>query len=362
MKKQLLSLTAALVALTACARSPQENFSVTLPVKSDVANHMAYLVNWDTDAKMDSVIVNGTAVTFKGNVADPYMGRIIIDGKRGPLFIVEKGKITIDPATGDAKGTPLNDKLNSQSKKLEQLQSKIETLSKSATDSVGKAKVQTLMTEYEGLIPSFYKESPNTPVGLYWFMQSAYEMTLPEFDAALKQYPALAASKRVEKRRAALLASAETSVGKHYKDFTITYKGKAQKLSQFVKPGKYTLVDFWASWCRPCLKEIRTIKELYAKYHAKGLDVVGVAVWDEPQNTEAAIQTHKIEWPCIINAQSIPTDLYGISGIPCIILINPDGIIVSRDRQGAELVEDVTKAMESYVPPTQTTEKTDSIK
>ena len=81
------------------------------------------------------------------------------------------------------------------------------------------------------------------------------------------------------------------------------------------------------------------------EYHDKGLDVLGVAVWDEPANTEAAISQHQIPWPVIINAQTIPTDLYGISGIPCIILFDPEGNIVSRDQQGEDLVRDVTAAM-----------------
>ena len=50
-------------------------------------------------------------------------------------------------------------------------------------------------------------------------------------------------------------------------------------------------------------------------------------------------------WPMIINAQTIPTDLYGIAGIPCIILFDPQGNIVSRGKQGAELVADVEEAM-----------------
>ena len=118
-----------------------------------------------------------------------------------------------------------------------------------------------------------------------------------------------------------------------------------------MKPGRYTIVDFWASWCGPCVRQLKVIKELYAKYKDKGLDVVGVAVWDKPEDTEKAIKSHELPWPCIINAQTIPTDLYGIQGIPCILLINPDGIIVSRDKQGADLVKDVDDAMATYKAP-----------
>ncbi len=74
-------------------------------------------------------------------------------------------------------------------------------------------------------------------------------------------------------------------------------------------------------------------------------------MWDEVPNTLAAIKSHGLDWPCILNAQTIPTDLYGISGIPCIILINPEGIIVSRDKQSQELIDAVDSAMSTFELP-----------
>ena len=113
--------------------------------------------------------------------------------------------------------------------------------------------------------------------------------------------------------------------------------------------GEYVLVDFWASWCGPCIREIAVLKDLYKEYGPQGLKVLGVAVWDEPANTKKAIETHQIPWECIINAQTIPTDLYGISGIPCIILFAPYGTIVSRDKQDDALRADVAAAMTAAV-------------
>ena len=108
---------------------------------------------------------------------------------------------------------------------------------------------------------------------------------------------------------------------------------------EVLKSDKKVLVDFWASWCGPCMRQAAVLKEIYAEYHDKGLEIVGVAVWDEPQNTLEAIKTKELPWNNILNAQTIPTDLYGISGIPCIIIIGPDGTILSRDKQGDELKE-----------------------
>ncbi len=112
--------------------------------------------------------------------------------------------------------------------------------------------------------------------------------------------------------------------------------------------GRYTLVDFWASWCGPCIRETKTIKELYSKYGPEGtnqLDVLGVAVWDEPENTLRAIEQHQLPWEQILNTQNVATDIYGIPAIPCIILFGPDGTILSRDKQDAELKADVAAAL-----------------
>ena len=108
------------------------------------------------------------------------------------------------------------------------------------------------------------------------------------------------------------------------------------------------LVDFWASWCGPCRAEIPNIKELYDKYHSKGLDVLGVAVWDKVEDTQKAIKELGIVWPQIINAQQIPSELYGIQGIPHIILFAPDGTIVARDLREEAMKEKVAEVMKKY--------------
>ncbi len=129
-------------------------------------------------------------------------------------------------------------------------------------------------------------------------------------------------------------------------DFTIEQPdGSKASLSDYVGQGKYVLVDFWASWCGPCRDEIPNVKELYDKYHGDRFEVLGVAVWDNTQDTEKAIEELGIEWPQILDAQSIPTDLYGINGIPHIILFAPDGTIVARDLRDQAMKEKVAEVM-----------------
>ncbi len=89
--------------------------------------------------------------------------------------------------------------------------------------------------------------------------------------------------------------------------------------------------------------------------------MLGVAVWDEPENTIAAVKRHNLPWPQIINAQAIPTDLYGITGIPCIILIGPDGTILSRDKQDEELRADIRAYFNGTLTPESLAAPADSI-
>lgn len=122
-----------------------------------------------------------------------------------------------------------------------------------------------------------------------------------------------------------------TQPGAMFTDFEITQPdGSVAKLSDYVGKGKYILVDFWASWCGPCKREIPNIKAAYEKYKGDKFDILSVAVWNKPAETVKAAEELGVVWNQIINAQRIPTDIYGIEGIPHLILFGPDGTIVKR--------------------------------
>ena len=135
-----------------------------------------------------------------------------------------------------------------------------------------------------------------------------------------------------------------TEEGKKFIDFTIEDSdGKTVSFSEYVGNGKYVLVDFWASWCGPCKREIPNIRKAYEKYGPKGLEVLSVAVWDKPEDTKAAAAQHGVVWHQIINAQQTPTDIYNIQGIPQIMLFGPDGTILKRNLRGEGIDEELSK-------------------
>ena len=135
---------------------------------------------------------------------------------------------------------------------------------------------------------------------------------------------------------------------KPFTDFSVVYNGKTTRLSDYVGHGQYVLVDFWASWCAPCLAEIPRIIAAYNQYHDHGLQVLGVAVSDKPAHTEAAIKEHAIPYPQIINAQKIAAEAYHFSAIPYTLLFDPKGTILARGLRGEDIDKKLAEIFGNY--------------
>ncbi len=326
MKKVIIPAACVLAALTATAQDP---YKVQVPISADDDGAMVYILNYDNGQNVDSVLAEDGMAVFKGTVDEAFPARIMIDGKRGPRFFMESGSISFDK-DGRAFGSPLNDQWN-------ELQGAVSGIGQRINAASDQAAKEAIYGEYTALMDKTLKDNISNPIGLMLFLEQAYEMTPAEVEAYVAQEPSLKKSSRVGKLIEMNRKKSATGVGAKYTDFEVN----GQKLSDYVgKDGKYLLVDFWASWCGPCRREIPGIKEILAANSDK-LNVLGVAVWDKPADTAKAITDLGITWPVISDAQTIPTDIYGISGIPCIMLIAPDGTIVSRDKQGEALKADV---------------------
>ncbi len=132
-------------------------------------------------------------------------------------------------------------------------------------------------------------------------------------------------------------------VGMHGYDFTRTdASGNLVRLSDYV--GKsVVLLDFWASWCGPCLRTAPAIREAARKYADKGLQVIGLSVDDDPEAWRKALTEHGLDYcPQVLSCESgdretpyFPEqtdvgDLYQVIEIPCLILIDRDGRIAAR--------------------------------
>ncbi|MDR1480515.1 MAG: TlpA family protein disulfide reductase [Planctomycetaceae bacterium] len=113
--------------------------------------------------------------------------------------------------------------------------------------------------------------------------------------------------------------------------------------------GKYVLVNFTASWCGPCKREIPFILEAYEKYHDKGFEVISVYVWDKLEDSKKAVEEEKLPWIILSEELTEKADLpkqgtvYGIQGVPTVLLVDKGGKIISTDIRGAKLDETLSK-------------------
>ncbi len=111
--------------------------------------------------------------------------------------------------------------------------------------------------------------------------------------------------------------------------------------------GKYVLVDFWATWCAPCLAELPRLQALHAKYRAKGFDIVSISLDETKGPVVDFVKVRKLPWVQIHNATCVGdlVQAFGVSTIPATFLIDPKGTIVRLDLRGPAL----DKALEALV-------------
>lgn len=197
------------------------------------------------------------------------------------------------------------------------------------------------------------KDNPDNAIGLFSLSNIYYMLPVDKVEKALEWLsPEIKAKNEIQNIIKSVDSQKVTGEGHMFTDFTIVQspefpESSTVKLSDYVGKGKYILVDFWASWCGPCIREIPNIKDVYEKYAGDDFDVLSIAVWDETLDTIMKASELGIPWNQIINAGSIPTDIYGIDGIPHIILFGPDGTILKRNLRGEDIEAEISK----YISP-----------
>ena len=336
------------------------NYRIDGMAPADANGQWVYLYKPSGQGASDSVqIANGRFTLERAVAEDGLIAHLVIPRSYNLSFIPEEGIIKADLAASGATGTPLNDEHTQKSKYrkglIEEARAKLKSIRADKNlDDKAKEEAQEkvsdeLYAKIKPLAEADLKEHPNDAIGLIALQNllGMEDVNVAKAEALLQQAgDRLRAEESITKMVTRLRRVEATQAGAQFVDFEgVDDANKAVRLSDYVGKGHYVLVDFWASWCGPCRREIAHLKKVRDAYTDKGLVILGTVVWDEMEDHLKAMKELEITWPQIFN-KTEATELYGISGIPQIILFDPAGKIVARDLRGEEINKLLDKALQ----------------
>ena len=151
----------------------------------------------------------------------------------------------------------------------------------------------------------------------------------------------------IEQQRASKDVQRKLAVGAKFPDFDEKdLDGKPLSIARF--KGKVVLVDFWATWCGPCVAELPNVHEAYSRHHAKGFEIVGISLDSDRSKLDKFLADKKMTWPQYYDGKGWQTKLagtYGVNSIPATYLLDGEGKIIAKNLRGEALEEAVAKAL-----------------
>lgn len=363
--KKYLSLAASALLMVACSEKPGYEIAGTVS-NAELNGKYVYLYAFGAEdtAPMDSALVQNGAFTLKGSQNAPALTTLcfaedVVEparaaaGENAPYavtFILENGKLQVAlDSVSTVSGTPENDALKTLQGELKSIRSGLDQLaadmkSEDATFvNAAEQKYDEMDHKVTEAVANYilsHTDKQSAAKLMYDFRYNLNEAQQNEMiaksDSVFKSVPG------IDKMIDHLNVLQTVAVGKPFADFEMAdASGKMHKLSEFVGNGKnVVLIDFWASWCPPCRKEMPSLVNAYKQYKNKGFDIVGISLDSKPEAWAKGVKDLNITWTQLSDLQGWKNSgaaLYGVNSIPHTLLVDKDGTIIAKNLHGEEL-------------------------
>ena len=319
------------------------------------------------DSKIvDSTMIRKGAFTLKGSLPMPTIGILSFggpeDGDRIDLFLSE-GIVRVAAKDSIHRARISGTKLAIEHEKLaeklrpedDKFYNAISSWKKMPEGEKKKAYLISVMSGVDAYtlfkrntIHQYVKENPDSYVSLYYLEKGSpgilanYETTYPYYSLLSDAVKNTTLGKQFGER---LMATKGKLTGESYIDFvSTTPDGKQLSLKEVISQNKYTLVDFWASWCGPCRKENPNVVRAFDAFKDKGFTVLSVSLDEDAAKWKAAIEKDGMPWHHVSSLKGWKEPaavLYGIHAIPQNVLVDDKGVIVATNLRAATLYNKV---------------------
>ena len=358
---------------------PADTYLINVEAKGVYNGIRAYIVNFDERRRqitIDTAMVINEKFSFMGNSNIPSIRYLTVDGVKNNLpFILEEGILNIELnkdnienslKTGTENNELFQDYLNELKTKSSGIQSLRNELNTASRENLT-TKIDSLKLVYKEVTKDIYffhhefinkhKDSDFSLVLLESKMRDN-KFDLNKVKENFESLKPIIEKSNDNKYIAGLIetfikkneASKAFDIGQIAPDFSApTPDGDIIKLSDI--KGKVTLIDFWASWCKPCRIENPNVVKVYEKYHDKGLEIISVSL-DKPDKKDAwikAIEDDNLQWHHVSNLKywnDPVAQMYQVRSIPATFLLDAEGKIIAKKLRGAALENKIAELLD----------------